>query len=761
MKVSAFTRPSWEFLIAAGYLAAHLPSFAPSLEDIDSINFALGLRDFAPGLHQPHPPGYPVYIALAHLVYTPLRLIAPDMSRAVAEALALGLWSVLGGAIAIVAAARLFASLACPERSRGGSEASAPPRTVVWATALLAVAPLFWIQGLRPMSDMPGLALALVAQALALQGRTDRRRLVHAGVIAGLAAGMRVQTLLLTMPLFAIALFAQRRAGAWLARPVVALGAACLAWVIPLVLLSGGIDGYLRALGTQAGEDVAFVDMLLIDPTPRRLAFVLYETFVLPWSSMPLAAVIAVAAAAGGLVMLLRERRALALLAAAFAPYTVAHMLLQETAMVRYALPALPLVAFLAARGVNLAGRFAPFVAVPVLGAALIVVIPVGVAYGREPHPAFRALADAARRGETDPPAVAYTHFGLWRALQANTGALPVVEPRWQYEWLGPVEYWKDGGTGAVWFFGDPRRTDLALIDPRSRADVVRYRWDVGDRPELNGSRPVGADWYRIPPPGWFAGEGWSLTPETGGIARATARGPDHRPIEAWVRRRPGPLHLVIGGRHLGSSGDPAAQFELAVDGVVRDTWRLAIEDTNFLRFLDLPEGIGAGEGDYARLTVAAPTVDGGPRRAEVAVRQFDIQDAETLVYGFGEGWHEAESDPATGRSWRWTSDRSVLRVKGPPQALRIAMQGESPLRYFDMPPTVRVTAGGRVVGEFQPSADFEWSVTVPADDIARAGGAIAIECSPVYLPGAAEGTADERRLGLRLYDIRVTPVSP
>jgi hypothetical protein len=750
MKVSAFTRPERvALIIAAAYAAAHLPSFAPSLEDIDSINFALGLRDFAPGLHQPHPPGYPVYIALAHLVYTPVTLLAPAMPRATAEALSLGLWSVIGGAIAIVAAARIFASL------------GARSWTAAWATALLAAAPLFWIQGLRPMSDMPGLAMALVAQALALQGRTDRPRLIQAGVIAGLAAGMRVQTLLLTMPLFAIALFAQRRAGAWLARPVAAFIAACLAWAVPLVLASGGIDGYLRALGTQAGEDVAFVDMLLLDPTPRRLAFVLYETFVLPWSSLPLAAVIAVAAGIGGLVMLVRERRALALLAAAFVPYTVAHMLVQETVMVRYALPALPLVAYLAARGISLAGRFAPFVAVPVLAAALIVVVPVGVAYGREPHPAFRAIADAARRAATDPPAAVYTHFGLWRALQADTGALPVVQPRWQYEWLGAVEFWKNGGTGAIWFFGDPRRNDLALIDPRSRADVVRYRWDVGDRPELNGSRPVGADWYRISPPGWFAGEGWSLTPETGGLVRATASGPDHRPIEAWVRRRPGPLHLVIGGRHLGTRGDPAAQFELAVDGVVRDSWPLTIDQTNFLRFLDLPEGIGGGDGDYARVTVGARTIDGGARRAEVAVRQFDIQDAATLVYGFGEGWHEAESDPATGRNWRWTSERSVLRVKGPPQAVALAIQGESPLRYFDTPPTVRVTAGGRVVGEFQPSADFAWSVTVPADDIARAGGAIAIECSPVYLPGAAEGTADERRLGLRLYDIRVTPVSP
>ena len=56
--------PTPVLAIAAVYLAAHLAFLAPSLEDIDSINFALGLRHYDVALHQPHPPGYPVYIAL-------------------------------------------------------------------------------------------------------------------------------------------------------------------------------------------------------------------------------------------------------------------------------------------------------------------------------------------------------------------------------------------------------------------------------------------------------------------------------------------------------------------------------------------------------------------------------------------------------------------------------------------------------------------------------------------------------------------------
>ena len=61
----------------------------------------------------------------------------------------------------------------------------------------------------------------------------------------------------------------------------------------------------------------------------------------------------------------------------------------------------------------------------------------------------------------------------------------------------------------------------------------------------------------------------------------------------------------------------------------------------------------------------------------------------------------------------------------------------------------VRVTAAGQVVAQFRPDDDFEWTITVPASDVARAAGAIAIETDPVYLPGPAEGTADERHLGL------------
>ncbi|NOT28607.1 MAG: hypothetical protein HOP16_21205 [Acidobacteria bacterium] len=748
MKVSVSGPRRIAYVLAALSFAAHAAYVAPSLEDIDSINFALGLRDFDPAKHQPHPPGSPVYIALGRLLLAGVTAVRPGLEQVTAEALTLGLWSLLAGVVAIVAAAELF-TLVAPERRTAN----------LWATALLAASPLFWLSGLRPMSDLPGLAMALVAQVLLLQGRTDRRRFIYGAVVSGLAVGIRVQTAWLTAPLFLLAIVHQRGAGVgWLlTRPIAAVVASGLAWAVPMVLDSGGLSGYLAALGTQAGEDFAWVNMLWLDPTPRRLAFTLYETFALPWGSDALAAVVTIVAAIGSGVALLRDRRAAALLLIAFGPYTAFHLLFQETLTVRYALPTLVPVAWLAAFAIASTGRFANIAGVPLLAAVLFVSIPLGIDYGKQAHPAFRAI-DAMAHAQTAKPAGIYSHYSLWRALQARP--LPsAVEPRRQYEWLGPATYWKEGGTLPVWFLADPRRSDMALIDPQAMLDVDRYSWAVADRRELGGSRPLGANWYRINPPGWFVGEGWSLTPEAGGLAFATGTGPDSRPIEAWVRRRPGPLHLAVGGRHLGNPGDPDAEFELALDGQIADSWTLTVVQRNFLRFLNLPLGVADGPGAYARLTITSRPRGGDGRRAAVAVRQFDIQPANQFLYAFEEGWHEAEYDAPSGRQWRWSSERSILRVSGAASALRLSMRGESPLRYLDAPPTVRVSVGGHVIGQFQPDADFEWTMTVPAEDLSRADGAIVIETDPVYLPGPAEGTSDERHLGLRLFETRLDQI--
>ena len=742
---------SW--VLGGLYFAAHVFLLAPSLEDIDSINFALGLRDFNPAEHQPHPPGYPIYIAAGRLTLAAVNAAHPALERVEAEALALSLLSAFAGALALVFASRVFGALT----ASAGDVAA--PRRARWAAILLAVCPLFWMTGVRPMSDMPGLAAAFAAQALLLT-----RRLPAGAFLAGLALGVRSQTLWLTAPLLVLELLrrdrsARERAGAVL---LAAAGSTC--WAVPLVAASGGVRGYLAALGTQAGEDFAFVDMLWASPTPRRLAWGLYHTLVMPWVSVPLAAAMLALAGAGALVLFARNRRVLGLTLVAFAPYAAFHLVFQETVTTRYALPAVAPIVFLAASALAAAGRATNIVATPIAAIALLTALPATVAYSRDRHPAFRAVGDAVRRAEVDRPAMIASHFELRRPLRvSDTEALPVVYAPRQREWMELAGYWSEGGRAPVWFLANPRRTDLDLIDPHSRRDVVRYRWAVEARPELSGTRPNGVDWYRLRPPGWFLSEGWSLTPETGGVAQATRTGPDWRPIVGYVRAHAGPMHLMVGGRHLGTRSNGAAAFEMALDGAVIDRWTLTPEESAFLRFLEIPAGIPGRSGSYARLTVAARPA-GGQGRVPVAVRQFDVQPTSRVIFGFGPGWHDEEYDAATGLRWRWASDRAVLWVRGPfdagqgrpVPALRVSLRGESPLKYFDQPPVVTLFAGSRMIERLQPAGDWEWHVVVPPDAVSASNGELRIETSRVFVPSEIMGSPDTRRLGLRIFAIDV-----
>ena len=165
--------------------------------------------------------------------------------------------------------------------------------------------------------------------------------------------------------------------------------------------------------------------MLWLDPTPRRLAVALYETFVLPWGSDVLAAAVAIAAVIGSCVAYTRDRQAFVLLLVAFGPYAALHLLFQETLTVRYALPTLVPVVWLAARALSSAGRFTSLVAAPLVATTLMVSrSPVGMAYGRESHPAFRAIGAARDAARTTKPAAVYSHYSLWRALQAESVAV-------------------------------------------------------------------------------------------------------------------------------------------------------------------------------------------------------------------------------------------------------------------------------------------------------------------------------------------------
>jgi hypothetical protein len=745
-------------VLALVFVAAHVPFLAPALEDVDSSNFALGLREFNPALHQPHPPGYPFFIALGKLA----------QAAGLGPVHALAIWGPLFGACAVFALVRLFAAIdavaAAPETRADGHRA-------LLATVVTVTCPLFWFTAVRPMSDVPGLAVALVAQALlATAWRRqrdmpvgDRASLVASGrlivlgaLAAALAMGFRAQTIWLTAPLLCLVLarrIGRDAAGALLgASTAFAIGTAL--WAVPVVMASRGARAYLDAVASQVGEDLSGVEMLARTPTIRRLAEALGHTLVSPWDSTVLAVVVMALGVVGAVVLRARGGGALLLVAVLALPYAAFHLAFQETVTVRYALPLIPAVCYLAVRGLSFAGPVVPRVGAIALAAwSLALAAPATGLYARSPSPIAQALSDvrAAAAAVPDAPALGL-HFAFARAVQAiGADGLRTLPARPGREWLEVVRLWQREGPRQVWFFADPGRTDLALIDPRGRKIRRSYRWPSALGTLVSGVRPTALDWLVLDRPGWFLAEGWALTPETAGVARADGHSPARAPIVGYVRRRAGPLVALIGGRNLASAGD--ARVDLTLDGRAAATFTAS--SGFFLEILTLPPmaGDSLDEEEYVRLEAAV--TDGGDR-ANVAIEQFDIQPVDELVWGYGTGWHEPELNTATRRQWRWMSERAELRVHATARGVRMALTGESPLRYFSRPPVVVIRAGERVLTRETLTADFAVSVRVPRDALAAADGRITIETDETWVPAERSRSADRRRLGLRVWTMEI-----
>jgi len=144
---------------------------------------------------------------------------------------------------------------------------------------------------------------------------------------------------------------------------------------------------------------------------------------------------------------------------------------------------------------------------------------------------------------------------------------------------------------------------------------------------------------------------------------------------------------------------------------------------------------------------------------ARVAIEQFDLAPAERAVIGYGDGWHERELEPPTGRQWRWLSDRGEVRyaAAGASQHWRLHVDGESPLRYYSKPSRIVVKAGDRVLQTVNVDADFSFDVEVPP---ALLPSTLVIETDQTHVPADSRWrrSHDRRNLGLRIFKCELLP---
>jgi 4-amino-4-deoxy-L-arabinose transferase-like glycosyltransferase len=206
-------------------ILSRLPYRARMLYNWDAVQFALALNEYDVVKHQPHPPGYILYVALGRLVHG----LTGDAAGA--YVLLAVVFSGAGTFVVYLLARAMY------DRP-----------TALVAAALLAVSPLFWFYGTVGLTYAgEALFASLVAYFAfrALRG-SETDAWLAAGYL-GVAGGLRQSLLLLLFPLWLGAtLVGVRRL-----RPVVIglglMGAAVLAWFVPMIWLTGGLARYLEA----------------------------------------------------------------------------------------------------------------------------------------------------------------------------------------------------------------------------------------------------------------------------------------------------------------------------------------------------------------------------------------------------------------------------------------------------------------------------------------------------------------------------------
>jgi hypothetical protein len=152
-----------------------LLAIARSLNDWDEALFSLGVKEYDVTHHWPHPPGYPLFIAAAKAVH----LLGVNEFRSLQTIVVLGAFF-------------LFPALFFFAREIGFDFA-----TSVCGAALFVFLPNVWIYGGTGFSDVPAAALAFTACALLLAGRRSTRAYVLGAIVLGIAAGVRVPSLVI------------------------------------------------------------------------------------------------------------------------------------------------------------------------------------------------------------------------------------------------------------------------------------------------------------------------------------------------------------------------------------------------------------------------------------------------------------------------------------------------------------------------------------------------------------------------------------
>lgn len=351
-------------------VASRWAAFPASIWEQDEAYFGCAVVHFDPTANHPHPPWFPLWIALGKVA------AGPHPSEPIR-----GLQRV--GALLSVWMLFPLTSLWL---------ALLPRRQALLAALMFLMTPGVWLLSGRAFSEVGASAFLVLALALWASKRQGRHSLA-AGSLAATACVLIRPQLVAAVAGAVLYLMAHHRTRRERLQLTVPLAAGALLGFLPVLVSAGGVRQLVEAFRTHADYQLAGLAQLDASFASSGLSRALVH-----WSI----AVAWIVLAGLGVVVALRARRkqelALPLLLSTLAPLLLLVVVLSNPAHPRYFVPVLALTSGLVVVGASgFAGRFVGLVPAAGIVAAAVAVVPSLAPYRHEASPVVRALRDAVR----------------------------------------------------------------------------------------------------------------------------------------------------------------------------------------------------------------------------------------------------------------------------------------------------------------------------------------------------------------------------
>lgn len=316
------SRPKLLAILAFLAIAAlHYSTIPKTIWEYDECLFAKGVENYQPLDHYPPPPGYPIFMAAAKVIAL---FTGGNAFRAL---VILSVITLAAGLITWFLAFR---------------EITGDTVLGVLATAIFFACPALLVSGVLPQSDSGAVALfGLAAYACA------KRDPQFAAIACSACIGWRQQFAIAIVPMFLLSLILMKD---WRERirSVAIFAAACVLWLMPMIVATGGPVEFWKWISGQASYYASHDSDLSRGGYSTSL--IAFRFAAHPWGPKFLSIPLLVLAAAGVAMLALRKNKLVWPLAAGCAIYLAFALATMDPAdAVRYAIPALPAIALFAA----------------------------------------------------------------------------------------------------------------------------------------------------------------------------------------------------------------------------------------------------------------------------------------------------------------------------------------------------------------------------------------------------------------------------